>query len=57
MEDWHAGGDHRVRVLAHEVQHHGYVVRGEAPEHILLAPDLSERKAVRVDVLQAAEVA
>ena len=45
------------RLGADERKDHRYVVWREGPEDVLLAPDLSEVEAVRIDILQPSEPA
>src|SRR4051794_34998553 len=45
------------RLGADERKDHRYVVWGEGPQDVLLAPDLSEVEAARVDILQPSEPA
>src|SRR4029079_7350814 len=50
-----AGAGNALRLLAQQRQHHGDVVRREAPENVLLVADLADVQAVRINVLDAAQ--
>ena len=52
-----AVGDARVRVFVDQVQHDRDVVCAEAPEGVLVGPQLAEVQPARVDVVERAELA
>ena len=47
-----ADGLYRFRLLADQRQDHRQVVRREAPQDVLFAPDLPEIEAVRIEILE-----